>query len=90
MEAFLTDCGVAGDRCCSTIRELRWLGTERFEPGFRGTPLNEPGKSWPLALEMEPRGLGPFAADSAACTTKRSDGNVVARAIAIEVDCAPT
>lgn len=90
MEAFLTDCGVAGDRCCRTIRELRWFGMERFELGVRGTLLNEPGKSWPLTPDMEAREVGAFEAVSVACTTKRRDGNIVARAIAIEVDCAPT
>lgn len=64
---------------------------EKFEPpGFRGTWLNEPGKSWPLPPDMEPREEEAFDPVSAACTTTRSDGNIVARAIAIEVDCAPT
>lgn len=61
-----------------------------FEPGVRG-PLIEPGKSWPpAALGMDGREVGPFEPVSAAWTTKRSEGNSVAREIAIEVDCAPT
>lgn len=89
MEALLMDCGVAGVRCCSAMRELRWAGTERFEPGVRG-PLVEPGKRVPLALGMEGREVGALEPVSAACTTKRSEGYSVARAIAIEVDCALT
>lgn len=91
MEALFMDCGVAGLRCCSAMRELRWAGTERFGLGVREPLVVEPGKSWlPPALGMEGREVGALETGSAVWTTKRSDGNRFARPMAIEVDCAPT
>lgn len=41
MDAFLTDCSVAGTLCCNVMRELRCDGTERFAPGVREPPIGD-------------------------------------------------
>ncbi len=68
IEAFLTDCGVAGIRSCSVTRELRCGGTARAVPGVRG-PLVEGGKRRPPPLGMACRGTAALGPDSAVCTT---------------------
>jgi hypothetical protein len=87
MAAFFTDCGALGVRCCSVMRELSCDGrSASFAPGVRDPVIDGEKRRLPL-LGMDGLEVGVPAPDSEVCTTKRSEGNSLARATAIVVDC---
>lgn len=98
------DCGVAAVRCCTEIRDARCAGTERIPlVAVRELLIDEEDVKRRAALllvvlllldtlVMVARAVeGAVDPTSAGvCTTMRSEGNNVARVIAIDVECAPT